>query len=123
MIALVSDNTLLAIGSIFDSSRPSGLSKRRSKIDVGIAGGSIDDDSVGDWPPLTIAEALAARMQHQAPPTSGDRLDNQLNFGARLVLSRDLTAAERKVLRELHDKAGMTAVASALFNLDAALTR
>ena len=69
------------------------------------------------------AEALAARMQHQAPPTSGDRLDNQLNFGARLVLSRDLTAAERKVLRELHDKAGMTAVASALFNLDAALTR
>ena len=28
-----------------------------------------------------------------------------------------------QVLRELHDKAGMTAVASALFNLDAALTR
>jgi mono/diheme cytochrome c family protein len=69
------------------------------------------------------AQALAARMQHEAPALPGDRLDNQLNFGARLVLSRDLTAEELRVLRGLHDKAGMTAVASALFNLDAALTR
>ena len=69
------------------------------------------------------AQALAARMQRQAPVMSGDRLDNQLNFGARLVLSRDLDATEMQVLRDLHGKAGMTAVASALFNLDAALTR
>jgi len=69
------------------------------------------------------AQALAARMEREAPATSGDRLDNQLNFGARLVLSRDLNATELQVLRGLHDKAGMTAVASALFNLDAALTR
>jgi mono/diheme cytochrome c family protein len=69
------------------------------------------------------AQALAARMDREAPPAPGDRLDNQLNFGARLVLSRDLSAPELKVLRGLHDKAGMTAVASALFNLDAALTR
>lgn len=62
-------------------------------------------------------------MEREAPAAPGDRLDNQLNFGARLVLSRDLTAMELKVLRGLHDKAGMTAVASALFNLDAALTR
>jgi mono/diheme cytochrome c family protein len=69
------------------------------------------------------AQALAARMEREAPATPGDRLDSQLNFGARLVLSRDLGAAELRVLRGLHDKAGMTAVASALFNLDAALTR
>jgi mono/diheme cytochrome c family protein len=69
------------------------------------------------------AQALAARMERETPHLSGDRLDNQLNYGARLVLSRDLTAAELHVLRGLHDKAGMTAVASALFNLDAALTR
>jgi mono/diheme cytochrome c family protein len=69
------------------------------------------------------AQALATRMQRDAPPATGDRLESQLNFGARLVLSRDLSADELKVLRGLHDKAGMTAVASALFNLDAALTR
>jgi mono/diheme cytochrome c family protein len=69
------------------------------------------------------AQALAARMEREARATSGDRLDNQLNFGARLVLSRDLNAEELRVLRGLRDKAGMTAVASALFNLDAALTR
>jgi mono/diheme cytochrome c family protein len=69
------------------------------------------------------AQALAARMQRETPALPGDRLDNQLNFGARLVLSRDLTAEELRVLRGLHEKAGMTAVASALFNLDAALTR
>jgi mono/diheme cytochrome c family protein len=69
------------------------------------------------------AEALAARMQRETPATPGDRLNSQLNFGARLVLSRDLTAAELKILRSLRDKAGMTAVASALFNLDEALTR
>ena len=69
------------------------------------------------------AEALARRMQREAPATPGDRLDSQLNFGARLVLSRDLSPVELRVLEGLHDKAGMTAVASALFNLDAALTR
>lgn len=69
------------------------------------------------------AEALAARMQREAPSEPGDRLDNQLNLGARLVLSRDLSPDELRVLRDLHDKAGMTAVASALFNLDAALAR
>jgi len=74
------------------------------------------------------AQALAARMQREAPRAPGDQLhndqlDRQLNFGARLVLSRDLTAAELRVLRNLHDKAGMSAVATALFNLDAALTR
>jgi mono/diheme cytochrome c family protein len=69
------------------------------------------------------AQALAARIERETPALPGDRLDNQLNFGARLVLSRGLTAAELHVLRGLHDKAGMTAVASALFNLDAALTR
>ena len=69
------------------------------------------------------AEALAARIARDTPSAPGDRLDNQLNFGARLVLSRDLTPAELKVLRGLDQRAGMTAVASALFNLDAALTR
>ncbi len=69
------------------------------------------------------AVALAARIARDTPSAPGDRLDNQLNFGARLVLSRDLTPAELRVLRGLHDKAGMTAVASAFFNLDAALTR
>ena len=64
------------------------------------------------------ADALAARMQREA-----HGLDAQLDYGARLVLSRDLSANELGLLRGLHDKAGMAAVASALFNLDAALTR
>lgn len=69
------------------------------------------------------AQALARRMERQAGPGLGDRLDRELDFGARCVLSRDLTADERRVLGKLYKRAGMTAVASALFNLDAALTR
>ena len=76
------------------------------------------------------------------------RLDARLRYGARLVLSRDPTDGELATLRTLYetalaapggprivkvssksqptsrrDLAGMTAVASVLFNLDAALTR
>jgi hypothetical protein len=39
------------------------------------------------------------------------------------VLSRDLAPDELAVLRKLYRAAGPAAVASALFNLDAALTR
>jgi hypothetical protein len=39
------------------------------------------------------------------------------------VLTRDLTPDELVILRKLETKAGMTAAATALFNLDAALTR
>ncbi|MEY4966471.1 MAG: hypothetical protein RL274_2054 [Pseudomonadota bacterium] len=70
------------------------------------------------------AEALAARMVREAPQgTSRDRLEAQLNYGGRWVLSRDLTPLEIASLRKLHGAAGLTAVASALLNLDAALTR
>ena len=80
--------------------------------------------------------------------TSADILDARLTYGARLVLSRDPTARELTMLREFCEKAlsrptaptlikaafrnnptssrelgAMTAVASILFNLDAALTR
>ena len=71
------------------------------------------------------AEALAKRMIKESGSSD---LDARINFGARWVLSRDLEPAELAVLRRLyghfgnaHD--GLTAVASALFNLDAALTR
>ena len=64
------------------------------------------------------AEALAARM-HKAQ--GGD--DARLNYGARLVLSRDLSPAELVVLRKLNQESGLKAVAAALFNLDGALTR
>jgi hypothetical protein len=89
------------------------------------------------------SEALARRMMH-----ASDALDGRLQYGARLVLSRDLTEGELTTLRELYEKAlamptgpkivkvsagaretsskqlaAMTAVASVLFNLDAALTR
>jgi hypothetical protein len=64
------------------------------------------------------AEALAARMEKQSGP-----LDERIDYGGRWVLSRHLSASERQTLRELHNAAGMTAVASALLNLDAALTR
>ena len=88
------------------------------------------------------SEALAVRML-KASRTTNDRL----RYGARLVLSRDLTDFELATLRELFEKAlaesgagglkrasygrvvsgnerrAMTAVASVLFNLDAALTR
>jgi hypothetical protein len=71
-------------------------------------------------------------------------LDAQLAFGARLVLSREPSDQELAVLRSFYQKASampslrlastaghnhdsdlaaMTAVASVLFNLDAALTR
>ena len=64
------------------------------------------------------AQALAARMMR-----AGRDRDAQLDFGARAVLSRGLSASEKDVLQKLYDSAGMTAVASALLNLDAALTR
>ena len=67
-------------------------------------------------------EALARRMS-RAPAGAGDAVDARLNYGARCVLSRDLTPDELAVLRKLYRTAGPTAVASALFNLDAALTR
>ncbi len=65
------------------------------------------------------AQALARRMAKEGP---GD-LNGRLNYGARLVLSRDLDAAELAALGKLNGARGMTAVASALFNLDAGLTR
>lgn len=85
------------------------------------------------------AEALAERM------ISEERsVDARLRYGARLVLSRDLTEQELAALRALFQKAAarpvlqpaaatvhnnsreltaMTAVASVLINLDASLTR
>jgi Protein of unknown function (DUF1553)/Protein of unknown function (DUF1549)/Planctomycete cytochrome C len=88
------------------------------------------------------SEALAVRMLK-----AGHTTEDRLRYGARLVLSRDLTDFELATLRELFEKAlaesgagglkrasygrgasgnerrAMTAVASVLFNLDAALTR
>ncbi len=89
------------------------------------------------------SEALARRMMKEA-----DTLDGRLRYGARLVLSRDPTDGELAILRQLYeealaapasprimkiaaraesssgkDLAAMTAVASVLFNLDAALSR
>jgi len=88
------------------------------------------------------SEALAVRMLKASHTT-----DDRLRYGARLVLSRDLTDFELATLRELFEKAlaesgagglkrasygrgasgnerrAMTAVASVVFNLDAALTR
>ena len=77
-----------------------------------------------------------------------DALDGRLRYGARLVLSRDPTEGELATLRRLYKEAlagpssphvvkvaasnkptsgrelaAMAAVASVLFNLDAALTR
>jgi hypothetical protein len=75
------------------------------------------------------AQALAARMIKDVPAASkGSLLDDRLNHGARLVLSRDLSAVEIDALRQLYGhfsnaNSGFTAVASALLNLDAALTR
>lgn len=75
------------------------------------------------------ARALAGRMVRDGK----DTLDGRLNYGARLVLSRDLTAPELALLRKLYVQtaggaspaslAGFTAVATAYLNLDAALTR
>jgi hypothetical protein len=85
------------------------------------------------------AEALAKRMLNEK-----QGLDSQLLYGARLVLSRDPTKRELGTLRSFYQKtsatpalrlastatrdnardlAAMTAVASVLLNLDAALTR
>ena len=88
------------------------------------------------------SEALAQRMIKAT-----DALDGRLRYGARLVLSRDLTDRELATLRGLYKEAlaapaaprivkiagkakgssgrelAITAVASVLFNLDAALTR
>ena len=87
------------------------------------------------------AEALAKRMMK-----AGDTLDERIRCGTRMVLSRDPTDFELATLRELFEKAlaetgrslkgslaanakssrelsALTAVASVLFNLDAALTR
>ena len=64
------------------------------------------------------AEAMAKRMVKEGPKD----VDGRLNYGARLVLSRDLSPGELTVLRKLYGQSP-TAVASALFNLDAALTR
>jgi hypothetical protein len=89
------------------------------------------------------SEALARRMMKET-----DALDGRLRYGARLVLSRDPTDGELATLRRLYEEAmaapagprivkiaartngssakefiAMTAVASVLFNLDAALTR
>jgi hypothetical protein len=88
------------------------------------------------------SEALSRRMLKVAGTT-----DDRLRYGARLVLSRDPTDYELATLRALFEKAlnesragmlkrvaygngtsgndlrAMTAVASVLFNLDAALTR
>jgi hypothetical protein len=89
------------------------------------------------------SEALARRMMKET-----DVLDGRLRYGARLVLSRDPTENELAILRRLYEDAltapasphivkvaaraennsgkelaAMTAVASVLFNLDAALTR
>jgi hypothetical protein len=72
------------------------------------------------------AEALAGRMV--GDKDSGKSLDNRLNYGAQLVLSRNLTSTEMAPLRRLYNHfpnatSGYTAVASALLNLDATLTR
>lgn len=69
------------------------------------------------------AQALAARMAKAPPWTGHDAIESRLDYGARLVLSRDLTAEEVVPLRKLYQSAGPEAVASALLNLDAALTR
>jgi len=93
------------------------------------------------------SEALAQRMMKAT-----DSVDDRIRYGARLVLSRDLSSGELATLRGLFAKAlntpgepvllqasartstqgqgksdrelaALTAVASVLFNLDAALTR
>ncbi len=75
------------------------------------------------------AEALARRMVKEGPHGTGaDLLDARLNHGAQLVLSRNLTPGEMAALRRLYGHfpnaaGGFAAVASALLNLDAALTR
>ncbi len=80
------------------------------------------------------AEALARRMIKEvsqgaeANLLDANLLNERLNRGAQLVLSRNLTPSETASLRRLYSHfpnamSGYTAVASALLNLDAALTR
>jgi len=69
------------------------------------------------------ALALAARMAKEGAKTPRDRVDNALNIGARSVLTRDLTTDERAILHKLESRSGMAAAATALLNIDAALTR
>ena len=75
------------------------------------------------------AKALAGRMVKDVKGS----LDGRLNYGARLVLSRELAPEELAPLHRLYiqaagsaaptSPAGYTAVSTALLNLDAALTR
>ena len=70
------------------------------------------------------AQALAARMVRDAPTAAGDRLDNPTEFRRAPGCCRAIfRTAELKCCAACMPRAGMTAVASALFNLDAALTR
>jgi len=64
-------------------------------------------------------------------PTDAEMLEARLNFGARCVLSRDLSSQERaafvafyqKTRKDHNDLTALTAAAAVLLNLDAALTR
>ena len=81
--------------------------------------------------PRTFGEIFVvdpARLPEAAPDLADlgwDPLEDPLPWGdfARLVLSRSLTGSETATLRKLYQSAGPEAVASALLNLDAALTR
>jgi hypothetical protein len=69
------------------------------------------------------AQALAKRMAKAVPAKGQDATDAKLDYGARAVLTRDLTPDELDPLKRLYRSAGPAAVATALFNLDAAFTR
>lgn len=80
------------------------------------------------------AEALATRVREQVPGNNEqDVLGDRLNHGAYRVLSRELTTQELRILRQLYNDLinendgtpddALTEAASALLNLDAALTR
>jgi hypothetical protein len=88
--------------------------------------------------PLQALVTLNDPVYHEAAIALGKRMakdaagvDDRLNFGARLVLSRGLKPDELELLHKLYVEAsggappasGYTAVATALLNLDAALTR
>ncbi len=102
--------------------------------------------SSGDAERSGVSGSFAALARRMMKAT--DTLDGRLRYGARLVLSRDPTDRELATLRELFEQAespcpdessrsenlaasrrsdrelaALTAVASVLFNLDAALTR
>jgi len=81
------------------------------------------------------ARALAKRVlgaqASQLPAAGADELASRLNYAARLVLSRDLSAEELADVRAYHDAERrtrspsqvMSAVASILLNLDGAMNR